>query len=690
MTLILRPYQEKARSDYHNYFKHFNYDNAILDFNQNIDESLSIIPTAGGKSAIQAQVIIDLFNAYPSWNHKILNVTHVKELITQNCDEFMGLAPGIECGIYSAGAKKKEHTPPVIFGGIQSMVNAAHLFGYVDRVHVDEAHRISPDDATLYQKFIKELRRYNPNLKICGFTATAYRLEKGRNVSLIDPCNENRIFKTIHHETSLRELAGDNPEGQRYICPISSKKVKTEINTEDVRKNSKGEFVDSEADKRFDDVELTEKVLDEVLEYAKTRKKVIIFCQTVGHCFRVQTALDNRGIQAPVVTGNKKDFESQIEKVSKFIPKIKDSSNFREEVENDFKYGDLKWVINVGVWTTGFNCKGLDMIVMLRMTNSLNLWVQIVGRGFRLLGKTYEESVANGKSNTLLLDYGGNVERFGPIDLINIEEKKPPKPKWCPLCLEQLKASDRECFNCGYIFPLKDAPTKDCPECSADIPASARKCDAVAYICHPCYDQYSHLYDDYEQARDAGYPYWVYKSPRKYLESEVCCAICNGELQESQYVCGYEFPEREVVHNETASDADIMAFGADNFGIRDVDIDRVEYRLYQKDKYKKPMFNVIYRHGINGKDYREMLFPENSDYTYKLFCDWWRNHLDSESPYAGEMPKTVAEAVSIADLALKIPSKIKIMPDPSTNNQYMKVLSIVEWKESQHRKPVSV
>jgi DNA-binding MarR family transcriptional regulator len=76
----------------------------------------------------------------------------------------------------------------------------------------------------------------------------------------------------------------------------------------------------------------------------------------------------------------------------------------------------------------------------------------MVGRGFRL---------NEGKENCLVLDYAGNIERFGPVDQVKtpleyFSDSKGDTPiKMCPQCTELLQASCGKCDNCGYQFPKK-------------------------------------------------------------------------------------------------------------------------------------------------------------------------------------------------------------------------------------------
>jgi DNA repair protein RadD len=102
----------------------------------------------------------------------------------------------------------------------------------------------------------------------------------------------------------------------------------------------------------------------------------------------------------------------------------------------------------MGVLTTGFNAPNVDLIAMLRPTQSAGLYVQMAGRGTRL---------APGKRDCLVLDFAGNVARHGPIDAV-----QPRRPgdaqgeapvKTCPDCRSLLATAVRVCPDCGHAFP---------------------------------------------------------------------------------------------------------------------------------------------------------------------------------------------------------------------------------------------
>ena len=105
------------------------------------------------------------------------------------------------------------------------------------------------------------------------------------------------------------------------------------------------------------------------------------------------------------------------------------SAREREETIARFRSGELRHLANVNVLTTGFDAPNVDCVALLRPTASPGLYYQMVGRGFRL---------APGKADCLVLDFGGNVMRHGPVDDLQMRDRNPtgrPAPmKECPGC----------------------------------------------------------------------------------------------------------------------------------------------------------------------------------------------------------------------------------------------------------------
>ena len=161
----LRDYQEEGLQALWQYFM-TNSGNPVLAW-----------PTGTGKSLVPAEFIRRTMVNYPG--QRFLMVTHVKELIEQNFDKLMTIWPNAPAGINSAGVGQRDFVQPIIYGGIQSMYKLGSAFGHRDLCFVDEAHLISQDDTSMYHKFLNELKKINPYLKIIGMSATPFRMGQG-------------------------------------------------------------------------------------------------------------------------------------------------------------------------------------------------------------------------------------------------------------------------------------------------------------------------------------------------------------------------------------------------------------------------------------------------------------------------------------------------------------------------------
>ncbi len=109
--------------------------------------------------------------------------------------------------------------------------------------------------------------------------------------------------------------------------------------------------------------------------------------------------------------------------------------------------------------TTGFDAPNVDLLAILRATQSTGLYVQLMGRGMRL-------SPATGKKDCLVLDFGTNIERHGPVDRVKPkrESASGESPvKACPKCASYVPAGVAACPDCGYVFPARviDGPSHE-------------------------------------------------------------------------------------------------------------------------------------------------------------------------------------------------------------------------------------
>jgi DNA repair protein RadD len=389
---------------------------------------LVVIPTAGGKSLIIAQFVREALEAWP--DTRVIILTHVKELISQNFAEMVSIWPQAPAGIYSAGIGLRQINAQVLFAGIQSIHKRAYQVQRCDLVLIDEAHLIPRTSDTMYRRFLRELTEINPYLKVVGFTATPYRLDSGMLHK-----GPDALFDGIAYEISVRKLIDDG-----YLSPVITLKTDTQLDVAGVGTRG-GEFIPGQLEAAVDLEHITKAAVREIVTYGHDRRSWLVFGSGIKHCQHIAEEIRGHAISAECIFGE--------------TPKAD-----RNWLINDFKSFQLRCLVSMGVLTTGFNAPSVDLLAMLRPTKSTGLYVQIVGRGTR---------VASGKDACLVLDFAGNIRRHGPIDLV-APEKTPGEGdgeapvKACPECEAYVLIAARECEHCGYEFPppeTKIAPKAD-------------------------------------------------------------------------------------------------------------------------------------------------------------------------------------------------------------------------------------
>jgi DNA repair protein RadD len=415
--MILRPYQEEAKAAVYQYLRAQN------------DNPCVVIPTAGGKSPLMAAICAD---AVGLWQGRVLILAHVRELLVQTADKLRRICPDLKIGIYSAGLKRRDTQEPIILAGIQSVYQRACELDKFDLILVDEAHLIPADGEGMYQTFLTEARKVNPQVRVIGFTATPYRLDSG----LI--CGPDKILTEICYEIGVRELIV-----QGYLCPLISKAGKTKADTSGLHVRG-GEFIPGEVEGLMDQDGLVEAACAEIVAHTHDRQAVLIFASGVQHGQHVARILrDCHGVDCGFICGETPGQERD-DLLARFRgDDVTPDGLFQEQ-------RPLKYLVNVQVLTTGFDAPKIDCVALLRPTLSPGLYYQMVGRGFRL---------HPGKANCLVLDFGGNILRHGPVDQI-----KAPKSvdgtgngeapaKECPDCQSVIAAGYAKCPDCGYEFP---------------------------------------------------------------------------------------------------------------------------------------------------------------------------------------------------------------------------------------------
>ncbi|PHM67226.1 type I restriction-modification system, R subunit [Xenorhabdus stockiae] len=448
MAFTLRPYQQEA------------VDATIRHFRQHKEPAVIVLPTGAGKSLVIAELA-------KLAHGRVLVLAHVKELVAQNHSKYCSY--NLTAAIFSAGLHQKQSEGKVVFGSIQSVARNLDRFNHqFSLLIIDECHRISDDENSQYQQIIQQLQKNNPKLRILGLTATPYRLGAGwiyqYHYHGMIRGDENCFFRDCIYELPLRYMIKHNflvpPE--RLDMPVM------QYDFSQVRTSQQGIFNTAELNREIKrQKRITPHIVRQIIEYAEDRKGVMIFAATVEHAKEISLLL-------PV---------GQAALVSADTP-----SHERDLLINAFKKQQLRYMVNVAVLTTGFDAPHVDLIAILRPTESVSLYQQIVGRGLRLFPD---------KKECLILDYAGN-----PHDLYTPEvgSHKPdsqnqPVQVFCPLCRfantfwgkctakgDIIEHFGRRCqgweedengkrHQCDFRFRFKS-----CPHCGTENDIAARRC----------------------------------------------------------------------------------------------------------------------------------------------------------------------------------------------------------------------
>ncbi len=473
MVLTLRPYQQKAVRE------------TIEHFKRSSDPACVVLPTGAGKSIVIAELIRRA-------RGRVLCLAHVKELCRQNFEKYEALrgSSGREAGIFSAGLASKDTRQEVLFGSVQSV--ARNLERFVEPVSlliIDECHRVSGRDESQYESLIAHFRaaaegRGAPAPKVLGLTATPYRLGLGwtyrRHFGGLFRTTEARPFETCVFEISLRKMVE-----QGYLTP--PRLVDAPIAEYDFSALDEDLLLPSSGDDRSERIDsllsrhprVTQSIVEQICSLAERqeRKGCMIFAATKNHAQEIKSYLPEG--EAALILGDT-DGEQRDALIQAFVDR------------------KIRYLVNVSVLTTGFDAPHVDFIAILRRTESVSLFQQIVGRGLRLFP---------GKTDCLVIDYAGNgFDVFAP----EVGEVRPTADSQvvvvaCPSCGFEnqfwgqldgeghvIEHYGRRCqgeiederaraTRCDYRFRFKE-----CEKCGSENDIAARVCgDCQSVIVDP-------------------------------------------------------------------------------------------------------------------------------------------------------------------------------------------------------------
>ena len=360
--ITLRDYQQLAKED-------------IFDKWNLFDNILYQMPTGTGKTRLFTSIIrdINIWGLRHNINFRILIIAHRSELIEQSSrslDKYR-----IKLGVLAGTMKdKRDLTQAIQVASIQTITHPANQCLIEDLkfdfIIIDEAHHAV---ASSYQK----LWEFCPDAKKLGVTATPWRMNNNGFAQIFDAYIPSMSIKEFIQKGWLATY-------QYYSIPISSELLKS---IDSIREfDIEGDYKNSALAEVCDTLKIRAQLYD---SYAKNAlgKKGIIYSISREHSEHICSQYQSHGVS--------------IENIDSKTP-----AKVREAVINAFKNGEIDIIVNVDIFSEGFDCPDIEFIQLARPTKSLVKYIQQVGRGLR----------KNGDKRCIILDNVGMYSRFGLPD----------------------------------------------------------------------------------------------------------------------------------------------------------------------------------------------------------------------------------------------------------------------------------
>ena len=357
--ITLRDYQQLAKEE-------------IFSKWNRVDNILYQMPTGTGKTRLFTSIIrdISIWGLRHNINYRILIIAHRSELIEQSSrslDKYH-----IKHGVLAGTMKdKRDLTQAIQVASIQTITHPANqcLIDELkfDFIIIDEAHHAV---ANSYQK----LWEYCPDAKKLGVTATPWRMNNSGFAQIFDAYIPSMSIKDFIQKGWL-------PSYQYYYIPKSSELVKS---IESIREfDIAGDYKNSALVGVCDTSRIRAQLYD---SYEKNvlGKKGIIYSISREHSEHICLQYRSRGVA--------------IENIDSKTP-----AKVREKVIQAFRNGEIDIIVNVDIFSEGFDCPDIEFIQLARPTKSLVKYIQQVGRGLR----------KNGDKKCIILDNVGMYSRFG-------------------------------------------------------------------------------------------------------------------------------------------------------------------------------------------------------------------------------------------------------------------------------------
>lgn len=367
--------------------------------------ALAEITVAGGKSLILARLA-------SSCSGRVLVLAHNNQLVRHNMAacERIGLAPQPCCASVGVNVFGR-----VTVGTIQTVSGRVRHFKDVERILIDEVHLVPPNEDSQYRELFEEIPRADQR----GLTGTPFR---GDGTGSLES-----TFGPIVYRYGFAQALGDG-----YVKPLRLIEANApDIDTKGVKVNASGEWSDKELSHRG--IPLAPQHAAAMVDAmnAEERQRILVFACDIEHADVLANCLRALGETATAVHSK--------------------SKNEKDAVAS-FRAGNMRWLVSVAKFTTGFDEPGIDGIVFTRPIRSLVYYVQGLGRGARLTPLA---------PDCCVVDFGGNVARHGPLDMVNIPEARQAREK-----RDESLGPNRTCKACMNDYARFFGPV--CPICDFD------------------------------------------------------------------------------------------------------------------------------------------------------------------------------------------------------------------------------
>ncbi len=347
--------------------------NAILRAWDSYDSVMLQMPTGTGKTYLFSSIIKDLIAFYKSQKKEInlLVVAHRIELLDQIADSLKKY--GVPCG-FIQGGREQHLWQRVQVGSILSLISERNEMSVrrcrFDFIIVDEAHHTLADSyRRLFDMF--------PEAKKLGVTATPWRMNHETFTSVYQTLITTPQVKWFIHNHLLSDFD--------YVSVKPDSSIQKLVNSIDVA--ATGDFVNDALAAAFDKQKIRSKLYDSFHKYASDRKG-IVYAINKQHARNIAELYTSKGYRSVNIDCD--------------TPKDE-----RERLIAEFKAGSIQVLVNVELFTEGFDCPDVSFIQLARPTRSLALYLQQVGRGLR---------ITSDKDKTVFIDNVGLYNYFGLPD----------------------------------------------------------------------------------------------------------------------------------------------------------------------------------------------------------------------------------------------------------------------------------